>query len=252
MAKNDIPAGRRTPRYIEVAERIASDIQSGEYPVGSRMPTETAMTQDFGISRYTARAALRKLQDWKMIETVQGIGSKVVAIKPMQSGVRFSFDSLNNFLVIAEETKLISVNKETKPVGEQLSKISGWRFSDQCLHITATRVADSTDPELDETAYVEIFLHGRYKRIGKDVGERQYAIATQIEEEFGVKIGEVTQTIAPALITNPAATALGVEVDTLGLIIQRVYRSDNNDVPFVVISHQAGLNAVVTMRMHYQ
>lgn len=252
MAKNNIPAGRRTPRYVEVAERIAADIQSGEYPVGSRMPTETVMTQDFGISRYTARAALRKLQDWRMIETAQGIGSKVVASKPMQSGVRFSFDSLNNFLVIAEETKLTSVRKETKPVGELLSKISGWRPTDQCLHITSTRVTDSAKHEIDRTAFVEIFLHGRYKIIGKDVGIVQYAIATQIEEEFRVKIGEVTQTISPTLIKEPAAKALEVNVDTLGLKIQRIYRSDNNDVPFVVISHQAGLNAMVTMRMLYQ
>lgn len=252
MAENYIPAGRRTPRYVEVAERIASDIQSGDYPVGSKMPTETEMTEDFGISRYTARAALRKLQDWKMIETAQGIGSKVVASMPMQSGVRFSFDSLNNFLVIAEETKLVSVKKETNPVGEKLSKISGWRSTDKCVHVTATRVADSSSANVEKIAFVEIFLHGRYKKIEKDVGVKQYAVATQIEDEFGVRIGEVTQTIFPALIENPAAKALGVDVDTLGLIIQRVYRSDNNDVPFVVVSHQAGLNALVTMRMHYR
>lgn len=252
MASNNIPAGRRTPLYVEVAERIAADIQSGEYPIGSRMPTETAMTLDFGISRYTARAALRKLQDWKMIETAHGIGSKVVAAKPMQSGVRFSFDSLNNFLVIAEETKLVSVNKELEPVGGSLSKISGWRSTDKCLHVSAKRVADTINPDKDKTAFVEIFLHGRYKKIGKDIGIRQYAVATQIEEEFGVKIGEVTQTISPTLIKNPAAKVLGVEIDTLGLFIQRIYRSDNNDVPFVVMSHQAGLNATVTMRMHYR
>ncbi len=252
MAKNNITAGRRTPRYIEVAERIASDIQSGDYPVGSKMPTETEITEDFGISRYTARAALRKLQDWKMIETAQGIGSKVVASMPMQSAIRFSFDSLNNFLIIAEETKLTSVKKETKPVGEKLSSISGWRPTDKCLHITSTRVADSTNGEVEKIAFVEIFLHGRYKKIGKDVGIKQYAVATQIEEEFGVKIGEVTQTISPSLIENPATEALGVDANMLGLTIQRVYRSDNNDVPFVVISHQVGLNAMVTMRMHYQ
>ena len=44
--------------YFELRERIAQ----GEYPPGSRLPSETDLARAFAVSRVTVREALRLLQ----------------------------------------------------------------------------------------------------------------------------------------------------------------------------------------------
>src|SRR5690242_21711670 len=51
------------PRYLAVANSLIAAISQGRYPVGSTLPTEHELCERFGISRFTAREALRQLLD---------------------------------------------------------------------------------------------------------------------------------------------------------------------------------------------
>ena len=50
-----------TPRYREVADRLQERIQGGELDPGSRVPSERAIAEEFGLSRMTARQAVELL-----------------------------------------------------------------------------------------------------------------------------------------------------------------------------------------------
>lgn len=50
-----------TPRYRAVADRLQERIQGGELAVGSRVPSERAIADEFGLSRMTARQAVELL-----------------------------------------------------------------------------------------------------------------------------------------------------------------------------------------------
>ena len=50
-----------TPRYREVADRLQTRIQGGEMAPGSRVPSERAIAEEFGLSRMTARQAVELL-----------------------------------------------------------------------------------------------------------------------------------------------------------------------------------------------
>lgn len=54
-------------------------IRSGEWPGGSRLPTESELSQRFGASRPVVRQALAKLRDEGLISSRQGSGSYVLA-----------------------------------------------------------------------------------------------------------------------------------------------------------------------------
>ncbi len=186
-----------------------------------------------------------------MIVTRQGKGSEVVALRPMQTGVSFSFDSLSDFLLIAEKTQLVSIIRETKPVDDYVSKLTGWRATDPCFYLTATRVVDDTHDETSPVAFVEIFLHGRYKKVGPDIGKRRYPVARQVEEMFGATIHEMSQLVRPTEISQKAAVALNAKPGTLGLRVERLYFGEENDILFAVVSHQIEEQAVVDIRMRY-
>jgi GntR family histidine utilization transcriptional repressor len=67
------------PLYEQVKQDILSRIASGEWASGSKVPSEHALMDQFGISRMTVHRALRELSEKGVIERFQGIGTFVAA-----------------------------------------------------------------------------------------------------------------------------------------------------------------------------
>jgi GntR family transcriptional regulator len=68
----------RLPPYRQLAEIIRGRIASGEYPKGSRLPSESDFMEEFEIGRNTARRAVAVLRDEGSVETVATRGSYVL------------------------------------------------------------------------------------------------------------------------------------------------------------------------------
>jgi DNA-binding GntR family transcriptional regulator len=62
---------------VQVADEIQRRIAEGELQRGQRVPSETQIVDEFGVSRITARGAIAKLREQGLIHTVQGKGSFV-------------------------------------------------------------------------------------------------------------------------------------------------------------------------------
>lgn len=61
----------------DLATLIAKKISSGEYPPGKLLPSERALSEEYGLSRSMVREALRTLSERRMIEVLPGRGSQV-------------------------------------------------------------------------------------------------------------------------------------------------------------------------------
>jgi GntR family transcriptional regulator, histidine utilization repressor len=66
-----------TPLYAQVKDHILSNIQSGVWPVGMRVPSENELVESFKISRMTANRALRELANGGYVARVPGVGTFV-------------------------------------------------------------------------------------------------------------------------------------------------------------------------------
>ena len=61
-------------RWQEIAAKIRQAIASGEYPRGSRLPTEAAFASSFGANRHTVRRAIALLREEGLVTPRQGSG----------------------------------------------------------------------------------------------------------------------------------------------------------------------------------
>ncbi|TDS10238.1 FadR/GntR family transcriptional regulator [Sphingobacterium paludis] len=68
---------KRTSLAEEVSERIKAKIKTGEYGLGSRLPTEPALMQVFGVGRSSVREAIRMLANLGYLDVQQGVGTFV-------------------------------------------------------------------------------------------------------------------------------------------------------------------------------
>jgi GntR family transcriptional regulator len=65
------------PAYRQVADRLRAPIESGEWPAGFRLPSESQLMEQYSVSRVTVRLAINALRGEGLIVTRQGRGSFV-------------------------------------------------------------------------------------------------------------------------------------------------------------------------------
>lgn len=67
----------REPLHEQLADLLREKITSGEYPPGTKIPSETALHQTYDLARGTVRKALEILREEGRIVTFPGRGSFV-------------------------------------------------------------------------------------------------------------------------------------------------------------------------------
>ncbi|MEU6081742.1 FadR/GntR family transcriptional regulator [Streptomyces sp. NPDC047108] len=70
---------RRSALSDQVITALRNQITSGEWPVGSRIPTESELVEQLGVARNTVREAVRALAHNGLLDIRQGSGTYVVA-----------------------------------------------------------------------------------------------------------------------------------------------------------------------------
>ncbi|PPS77676.1 FadR/GntR family transcriptional regulator [Streptomyces sp. MH60] len=70
---------RRSALSEQVIAALRQQIASGEWPVGSRIPTEPELVEQLGVARNTVREAVRALAHNGLLDIRQGSGTYVVA-----------------------------------------------------------------------------------------------------------------------------------------------------------------------------
>ena len=70
-----------TPLFQQLAETLRAAIDAGEYPPGSRLPTENELCERYSVSRVTVRKALDELSQGEFLVRKPGKGTFVTEKK---------------------------------------------------------------------------------------------------------------------------------------------------------------------------
>jgi len=80
-----VTPGGPAPQYLKVKTHLREGIASGRWRPGERLPSESELTDAFGVSRMTVNRALRELHQEGLVERVQGVGSFVAELNRIAS-----------------------------------------------------------------------------------------------------------------------------------------------------------------------
>ncbi|MGG2140203.1 GntR family transcriptional regulator [Symbiopectobacterium sp. RP] len=70
--------------YRRIVRELAQQILSGQYPVGSLLPTEMALCEHYQVSGHTMREALRDLTEQGLIRDARGQAHKWLTKRSMK------------------------------------------------------------------------------------------------------------------------------------------------------------------------
>ena len=82
-----VDAALKLPQYELIKQYLKHQIDSGDWPVGHRTPSENQLASQFSVSRMTARRALQELADQGLLSRTAGSGTFVA--KPESPAARF-------------------------------------------------------------------------------------------------------------------------------------------------------------------
>lgn len=96
-----------TPLYKQLEKKLQQEIDNGERPAGSRLPTENELSETYNVSRVTVRKALAELSESGYLERKPGKGT-FVAEKKLQRGIT------NGVLGFSEMCKMMNTTPGAK------------------------------------------------------------------------------------------------------------------------------------------
>ncbi|MBT1173460.1 PLP-dependent aminotransferase family protein [Bifidobacterium sp. MA2] len=67
------------PVTDQIVDFMCARISSGAWPIGSRLPSQRAMAERFGVNRSTVIAAIEELADYGIVEGRHGAGTRIVS-----------------------------------------------------------------------------------------------------------------------------------------------------------------------------
>ena len=206
--------------YTRISEELTRLIASGVYPVGTVLPAEHTLTEQFDASRHTVRAALRQLQDLGLIARRRGSGTVVIASRP-KSGFSQSLSSLEDLVQLAVRSPRTIKQVQEVVVDVELAAYLGVGPGTRWLKFSSTRGVEGAPP----VAWTDLYVDTHYKGVRKLAREHPDRLVSElIEEHYGRRIASVEQTISACAIPASIARELEVPVESPGLLIRRQYK----------------------------
>lgn len=227
------------PKASDLARAIAQGIASGRFPVGTLLPTEFDLCDEYGASRYTVRLALAELQEQGLISRKKSVGSKVEAARAT-SGFVQSLSSVED-LVRFGTTSYRSIHSvEEIVVDLALAKELGCTAGSRWLRISSLRFESNNRKR--PVGWLDIYIDPAYADVVETAAQSPTVlISSLIESRHGRRIARIQQVIDATPLPKSMAEQLKAEAGSPALkIVRRYLDAANKAFEMSVSIHPAG------------
>lgn len=209
------------PRYSEVADQLMLNIITGQYPIGSLLPSEAELCQEYGVSRHTVREAVRMLQLRGMVSRQQGRGTSVESDR---HHARFSLplSSIDEVERHGRFTHLVDLRFDEMLADAHLAATLPCAPGERFLRIRSHRVPRDASMPLPP-AWNETYILARYADVRDQIESWPGAIYSLVERRHGIKIVSIRQEATAVILRGELARRLRAKPGTAGITIKRAY-----------------------------
>lgn len=225
-------SGVPLPRYMVVAQSLMRDIEGGRFKVGEMLPPEVDICEQFGVSRYTAREAIRRLTDAGLVSRRAGVGTTVTA-----SGARArytaSVSDLTELFAFNRQARLDILSEGAVVIDGELAQFLPGAEGQRWYRFVSLRRIDGIGPPI---VHSNILMRPGYEAVRDRIREPGAMVYELIEELHGERVVELRQEINAIRTPKQVAALLGTRSGAPALRVLRYYIGSSNDVLSVAIN----------------
>lgn len=219
MARNTKGHGggieEKMPMYEKIAGELHKKILSGDYNVGSKLPVEKELCEQFEVSRHTIREALRLLRQEGLISSNKKAGT-IVEPFPAPTSTFLHAQSVDDLLTFSYRWIFTITAIEMSPLPKAFQRLAG--DSGDWLKIAGkARFEDSGEPE----CWFENYVHPDYVEVKEHLTPTAEPLLPLIEKVCKVVVVELDQEASAIALPRKVATALHAKNDTIAMSVRR-------------------------------
>jgi GntR family transcriptional regulator len=215
------------PLYHQIFVQLRDEIVSGTRAFGSQVPTEQEISNNFGVSRITARRALDELAAQQFVARKRRVGTQVIynlPVRPIEANIAKAVDSLVTF---GQKTAVTVVEIGKEEAQEPVASLLGVKMGTVLIRAVRLRWLDG-EPLGCTIAHVP----EQFEFVINERSLKKAPILSLVTGS-GREIGSANQTIA-AVSADPAmAAALKIDAMEPLLRITRAFR-DTQGAPLLL------------------
>ena len=208
------------PLYFQVENYVREKILTGEWAIGTQIPTEIQLMEMFRISRQTLRHAISDLVNEGLLERRQGQGTFVRNTSPYESDpTRIEISAM-----AGHTHRVISI--EQRQSTEELCRLLNVDREEQFTVITYLHYSMSRNVILNLS--ISYMPASRFP----DVAQHYFkdSVYTMAQKIYGIHVRYANSTLRAVALDEVLAHHLEVAADTPIIEVQKVFH-DNEDEP---------------------
>lgn len=216
-----------TPLYLRVAEDLRAEIESGDLPPGTRLPSVAELIRRYGGSNSVASAAYKLLVDDGLVVSRHGAGHYVRGSESPELLVRRhrkrSEDS--PFAQGAAEQGSVGTwrhESTTAKASKAVAARLGIAEDDAVMHTSYTYLADDKPVQLAES-WEPLALTGQSLIALPEVGPYAGVGVAARMRVLSIEVGDPVERVRARMATRAEAQALGMTPPGPVLAIERTY-----------------------------
>lgn len=193
------------PQYIQIANNLIDQIESGELAPGTRLPSERKLSELFDVNRLTLRRALSRLEAQGLVRREHGKGNFIAEPKiERQSGKLISFTNGMQRRGLVPGAKVINI--EQRPVEAAIAEQLDIPVLTPVFFMIRLRMINQ-EPVMLEQLWVPVSRFPGLEQ--QDLNNR--SIYEIMKTEYGVSMSKAQRTLEPVIATEYEAELLGIE-----------------------------------------
>jgi GntR family transcriptional regulator len=231
---NGIARGARLPLYQQLYEILHKKILLKEWKPGDRLPSESELEKEYGISRITVRTVLDMLVKEGLIYRQAGRGT-FVAHATLEQGlsqiISFTEDMQRRGFTVSTRVLFSGLVPATAYIAERLRIEPG----EELAHLQRLRLADGEPMCIEHSYFVHKYCPGILEHDFSVRSLREVKIGT-----YGIRWTYAKQTIQALNASQEMARLLGVRRGAALLFFERVsFSQDNIPMEFLQAYYRA-------------
>lgn len=235
MRQND-PLPYSGSRHSNLARTLAQEIADGLYPVGSKLPREVDLCEQFGASRHTVRMALKQLERHGLVERTRRLGT-VVKAKQVAQDYKLTVGTISDLAQFGSDTTMEVLERRIETASGQHEMALEPYEGQQWLYVLGLRHSAQHHFPI---SHHEVWVHPDYRAVRGVEGKMKQSIFDLVEEQFGIAATQVRQTIQSATATESIEKLLQLQPHTPCLWVRREYYDEYGQLIELSISAHPG------------
>ncbi|HVZ45426.1 MAG TPA: GntR family transcriptional regulator [Ramlibacter sp.] len=216
------------PLYLQLSDALEQRIDEGEFQPGDKLPGDFALSEEYGISVITARAAMRVLID--KLKVVRYPGKGTFVRKPDGETPVWGLGSMFDLVLIGLQTKLVLLDRSLSIPPAWAAKKFG-RSANSKLYVVRT----ARESQGERFSIADVYYHPKVGELMdkvdfEDPAFQNQLMITVLQEKTGIVAHETYQTITAEICDEESAKAMGVNPGDPLLVLDRDYYDESGNL----------------------